>query len=429
MKARVPKLRLVLVAFGLAFLASGCDRKEPSPSSISRIAFLHYFSGSLSGGIDALVGIFNKENPDYELTAVPIDHESFKSSIGDTLKAGNPPDIYSYWAGAKTAAILADLEPIDDVWLGAGLDSVFPRSLTQSSSLYEGKHYLLPITQHAVGFFYNKGLFRKAGLQPPTDWTSFVAACATLKSIGAIPIALGSDQKWPAQFWFDYILLRTAGPDYRNRLMRGDTAWTDREVLRAFLLWRELIDAGFFNDDPNGVAWDSGAAMMVADGKAAMTLMGTWVMGVWNSYHIDWVEDRDYGFFPFPEIDAGVPICMVGPIDGLIIPRGAKNIPGAKRVLRFLAGAAPQEAMSRGAGALAPNTKVPDSAYTRTQLLVRDFIAASDEWAFAYDLATSPAVSDIGLTLFSDFIRFPDQTTELLQAAHARFDSAMEVIR
>ena len=48
--------------------------------------------------------------------------------------------------------------------------------------------------------------------------------CATtLKAKGIAPIALGSKNRWPAQFWFDYLLLRTAGPDYRAKLMSGES--------------------------------------------------------------------------------------------------------------------------------------------------------------------------------------------------------------
>lgn len=32
----------------------------------------------------------------------------------------------------------------------------------------------------------------------------------TLKAKGVVPIALGAKDQWPAQFWFDILLLRTA---------------------------------------------------------------------------------------------------------------------------------------------------------------------------------------------------------------------------
>lgn len=416
-----PLRRLAALLAVLAVLAASCAPGRGDKSAeTSRITFLHYFSGTLSGGIDALVGSFNKANPGYSLTATPLDHESFKTSIGDTLKSGNPPDIYSYWAGAKTAAILGALQPIDDLWLEAGLDKAFPPALVASACRLDGKTWLLPITQHYVGIFYNKALFAQAGLAPPADWKAFVAACAALKAKGVVPIALGADAQWPAQFWFDYLLLRTAGPDYRERLMQGQASWTDPEVLRAFSLWRGLIKAGYFTDNPNETTWDSGAAMDVARGKAAMTLMGTWIIGTWNGSGLDWKEGRDYGVFAFPVVDKGVVDCALGPVDGLVIPKAARNPEGARKVLRYLASAEPQEAMSKGSGGLAPSLLVPATSYSPLQDEIRGLVARAPRWAFNYDLATPPGRSAIGLALFTEFPGMSDEYKALLERTEAK---------
>lgn len=410
-----------------AMLSVSCTAKEPLPATveIQRISFLHYFSGSLSGGIDELVTTFNKADSRLRLAATPLDHEAFKSGIIDSLAQGNPPDIYSYWAGAKTQEIVEALEPIDDLWSTADLDSHFPPALSKSASIYNGKHYLLPITQHLVGFFYNKKAFEAAGIQAPEDWPGFIAACKALQQAGYIPIALGSRDKWPAQFWFDYLLLRTAGSDYRQHLMEGKALWTDPEVKTAFSLWTELLAADYFNPQPNESTWDSDAGMMVARGEAGMTLMGTWIMGAWNSLAPDWEAGSDYGFFPFPKLDPAIPECAVGPVDGLVIPRLARNIPGAMKVLEFLAGEDPQTLMAKGSGAIAPNTKVPASTYEGLGESILAIVHSADHWAFNYDLATPSALSEIGLSLFVDFLEFPAYYPQLLQRTQDRMERAM----
>ncbi len=269
----------------------------------------------MSGGIGELVAAFNGANPGFSLVATPLDHESFKTSLVDSLETGSPPDIYSYWAGAKTAAIASRLEPLDDIWTAGKLDSVFPAALRDAASAYDGRLYLLPITQHLVGFFYSKETFAKAGVVPPADWPSFLAACARLKAAGTTPVALGAKDRWPAQFWFDYLLLRTAGKDYRDALLAGGASWTDPEVRRAFSLWKTLIEAGYMNERPNEAAWDEGAGRMVLEGKAAMTLMGSWMMGSWASMAPAWTAGTDYGFFPFPAVDRTIRSCALGPVD------------------------------------------------------------------------------------------------------------------
>lgn len=431
MAAKAESLILAAIMLTASLLAVimlvSCEGKEaPSSPETKGVSFLHYFSGSLSGGIDELITTFNEANPLFRLSATPLDHEAFKSGILDSLAEGNPPDIYSYWAGAKTQEIIADLEPLDDLWTAAGLDHVFPHSLAESASIYNGKHYLLPITQHLVGFFYNKSAFEAAGIQPPGDWPTFLAACEALKNAGYIPIALGSRDKWPAQFWFDYLLTRTAGHEYRQRLMEGTVFWTDPEVQLAFAHWAELLAAGYFNPKPNEASWDSEAGMMVARGEAGMTLMGTWLMGAWNSLAPDWKAGTDYGFFPFPVLNPAIPDCAVGPVDGLVIPRLARNIPGAKKVLEFLAGKDPQALMAKGSGAIAPNALVPASTYEGLGETILAIIQDTDHWAFNYDLATPLHLSGIGLTLFVDFLEFPAYYPQLLQRTQDRMASAME---
>ena len=109
---------------------------------------------------------------------------------------------------------------------------------------------------------------------------------------------------------------------------------------------------GAFNPRPNDIDFARGSAAQVFRGEAAMTLMGSWLIGYYAGPEYDWREGEDFGFFPFPEIDARVPRVALGPIDGLVLPRGAKNVVGAKAVLRYFASVEAQRFMSRLTGAL-----------------------------------------------------------------------------
>ena len=87
--------------------------------------------------------------------------------------------------------------------------------------------------------------------------------------------------RWPAYFWFDFILSYTAGHDYRAKLQRGEASFTDPEVVKAMEMWKELLDKGYFYSDANAYDWTD-AANQVAKGEAGMTLMGTWITGYWD---------------------------------------------------------------------------------------------------------------------------------------------------
>jgi multiple sugar transport system substrate-binding protein/raffinose/stachyose/melibiose transport system substrate-binding protein len=389
------------------------------------VTFMHYFSGTLAGGVDDLVSTFNAENPQYNLKDTPLDHEAFKTSIRVMLSGGNPPDLFSYWAGARIQFIVdADrLEPIDDVFEKNDLDSLFSEAVINGCTYDDGKKYSLPLTVHYAAFFYNKAVFEKAGVTPPKTWEEFLTVCEKLKAAGVVPIALGSRERWPAQFWLDYPLLRTAGPEYRAKLMAGEASYTDPEVVKAFELWKNLLDKGYFNENPNAYVWDE-ASVMVGTGEAAMTLMGTWFMQL--DEQIGWKAGEDYDFFPFPVVDAGVADCAVGPMDAVVLAKEAAAKEAAKVVLAKLAEVGPQTAFNIGTGALAPNKNVPDTTYNALQLKVKALLATIPNWAFNYDLATPPPVADVGLDAFAKFVDSPGDYMKILEETEAGAKAAFE---
>ncbi|MEW5772301.1 MAG: extracellular solute-binding protein [Thermodesulfobacteriota bacterium] len=381
-----------------------------------QVNFLHYWTGHMSGGIADAAAAFNQSQDRFRLRATGFEHESFKIGIKVMLESGNPPDLFSYWAGARTQALVdaGKLAPLDDVWAEAGLDSRFPPQVAAACT-YNGRKYVIPLTQHWVGLFYNAGLFRKLGIAPPADWESFKAACRTLKAAGVTPLALGSRERWPAQFWFDLLLLRTAGPAWREELVTGRASYRAPESRRAFALWRELLDEGFFAPDPGRYDWAE-ACMMVASGKAAMTLMGTWAAGLYEA-QVKLAPGRDFDVFPFPAVDPGAPCVSLGPIDAVAVPREG-NVAAAKAAAVFFSEAGPQQAMSAGSGALAPSSLAPPSFYGPLQARVRAFINDCPHWAFNYDLATPPAVAAAGLEALASFLAHPED----LDAILARLD-------
>lgn len=374
----------------------------------------HYFSGDL--GAKAFQQIFPICQKDFGVSAADpsIDHEAFKDAILVQLSGGNPPDAFSYWAGAKTQSLVTGklVAPIDDVWAKAGLDGVMPASLASSAATYDGKKYLLPFDVHYVAFFYNPAVLTKAGItEMPKTLADLTTMAETLKGKGVTPFALGSKNRWPAQFWFDYLLLRTAGPDYRAKLMSGQAKYTDPQVAEAFAQWKALIDKGYFNASPNDIDWTD-AADQVSKGEAAMTLMGTWVTGYWDGKGQK--AGTNYNFFAFPEVTAGVPQAALGPVDGWVMSQQAKNTAGAASMLECFAGAKAQAIFAGVQGALPANKEAVVEGQSEVMKAAGAAVGSAPVFVFNYDLATPPAVSDIGLNAFPKFLAKPGDATAIL---------------
>jgi multiple sugar transport system substrate-binding protein/raffinose/stachyose/melibiose transport system substrate-binding protein len=372
------------------------------------VTLTHYFTGEFG------LKIFNEQvakfeaATDYTIKNSPIGHEDFKTDILVRAAGDSLPDVFSYWAGARTQFVVdaGALHPIDDMWARDGLDNVVAKSVADSATMYNGQRYLVPFNYHYAGMFYNTQVMADAGVtEMPTTWDGFMALCETLKGKGVTPIALGSKNRWPAQFWFDYLLLRTAGPDYRAALMAGDASYTDPEVQRAMELWKDLVDAGYFAPNANADSWTD-ASDKVARGDAAMTLMGTWITGYWNGNGL--MAGDDYDFFEFPAIDAGVPNAVVGPVDGWLISANSPNRANAEALVSFLASDAEVQAKwAQIQGALSANVNVDVSTYTPVMQRALEAVGNADTFAFNYDLATTPPAAEFGLDLFSRFMDSP----------------------
>ena len=390
-------------AFGLAGTFGSGGALATGEVTIS-----HYFTGELGrAGLEEIFGNF-REATGITVKDSPIGHEDFKTGILVRAAGGNLPDVFSYWAGARTqfVADAGNLGAIDEMWAARGLDAVVAKSVADGAAMYNGARYLVPFGYHYAGMFYNTKVMAEAGVTAfPTTWDGFLALCADLEAKGVIPIALGSKHRWPAQFWFDYLLLRTAGPGYRAKLMAGEAAYTDDEVKAAMGLWKDLADAGYFAPNANADDWTD-ASDKVARGDAAMTLMGTWITGYWGGN--DLKAGEDYDFFEFPAITAGVPNAVVGPVDGLLISANAANRANAEELVAFLVSdEASQATWAKAQGALSPNVGVDESIYTSVMKRALEAIGNADTFAFNYDLATTPPMAEHGLSMFARFMDDP----------------------
>lgn len=426
MKKSIIIILLLVAAAGIGIVAvfrMPVEKTVQSEAKVRHISLFHYFSGSLSGGLAEMIRTVNSRDPKQQILAQPLDHEAFKSMIHLTLARGNPPELFSYWAGAKTQKLVdqGKLEPLDDLWQAARLGQRFTTPVTEAASTYNGKKYLLPISQSVVVFFYNKTLLAHRGLHPPSSWEELVKLAEDLKDQGVTPFALGAKERWPAQFWFDYLLLRTAGPEYRQALMEGKAAYTDPQVQQVYAMWGDLLRHGYFNSTANDLDWAE-ASQSVCTGEAAMTLMGSWAIQLLTSAKCGLAEETGFDFFPFPPVIPGVPKVAVGPVDGLVLTRDSDNHAFAKTILSYFSEVEPQQKFSAGSGGLAPSSEVPKSFYSPLRQRIVGESESSSHWAFNYDLATAPEIAEKGMDSFNELIAFPAQGGKILEHLHAEVE-------
>ena len=270
---------MLLIVLGIVIPAAGQE------GEVKQVTLMHYFSGELGNkAIAEIITNFTAAHKDFVILSNPIGHEDFKTTILIMLAGDEPPDIFSYWAGARMQFVVdaGRLAPIDDMWESAG-----PGRHHSGLAGVGRDHLQRPALPDPVRLPLCRVLLQPAGVRrcghhhPAHDLGRVPGRLRNAEGGRRAPIALGSMNRWPAQFWFDYLLLRTAGPEYRAKLMAGEAAYTDPEVVHAMEMWKELVDNGYFYPDANAYDWTD-AADQVANGEAGMTLMGTWITGYWD---------------------------------------------------------------------------------------------------------------------------------------------------
>jgi len=413
------KTHLIAVAALVLVTIAAFWLPNPAAAQVSKINVVHYFSDTLGKAvITKIFDAFDKANPGFQIVDNTTGHEDFKTQILVMIAGDNPPDVFSYWAGARTQFVVDAnrLMDLTQFWNDNKLDSIIPASVKNYAAMYNGKVYSIPMNVHIVVFWYNTKVMEKAGIKDmPKTWDDFLAACDKIKAMGVTPIALGPKNKWPAQYWFDYTVSRTAGPDYRQKLMVGQASYTDPEVAKALELWKSLVDKGYFVKDANAYDWTD-AADQVASGKAAMTLMGTWITGYWNGLKPD--AFKDYDFFAFPIIDSKVPEVVHGTVDGWAVPASAKNVDGAKKLLLHLLTPDSQATWALGQGTMASVNNVDPSIYSPVMKKASDY-AGKVPLLGGYDLSTTPPMADGGLNMFAQFMNDPTGYKDYMTQAAA----------
>ncbi len=179
-----------------------------------------------------LIKAFEKLHPNITINDVAQPGTNYFQLLQSAAISGNGPDLAVMWTGIydlQYSSLLVNLKgnvPAADLAKMEGLQWEAPDFNT---SLGE---YVMPLeTQFYIGF-YNKALFKKAGITSvPTDWTQLFADCKLLKAKGIEPLVYGNGgQAISTEFypWYDmsYLMIGAHPLATWKNLYDGMTPWT-----------------------------------------------------------------------------------------------------------------------------------------------------------------------------------------------------------
>lgn len=322
---RKPVWAVALVAAGSLLAAcgtgGGAATTSSSPGASQEAVTLTWWHNSNN---DPGKSYYEKVAADYQ-TAHPgvtikieaMAHQDMLTKLNNAWQSGTgAPDVYMERGGGELAAhVAAGLTK--DLTDGAADAIGTIKAYTPGFSV-EDRVYALPFSMGIVGIWYNKSLFAKAGItELPTTVDQLLAASDKLKAAGIQPIALGARDLWPAAHWWYYLALRQCSQDVLVKSL-ADKVFTDPCFVAAGDTLKKIVAAEPFNKGFLNTPAQEGAASasgLLANGKAAMELMGHWEPGVMQGL----TEDKkglgdDTGWFPFPAVEggAGDPAAAIG---------------------------------------------------------------------------------------------------------------------
>ena len=267
----------------------------------------------------------------------------------------------------------------------------------------------MPTSYYWWAVYYRKSIFQKSGFKVPETWDQFLQICEKLKQGGVAPITIGSKYRWTTAAWFDYLNMRSNGPDFHINLMLGTERYDDPRVKRAFSqFWSPLIQKGYFIENPAAYTWQEAIPFM-SDGKAAMYLMGDFIR---DSYPKEQVEDLD--FFRFPLVDRNVPVGEDAPTDGYFMAAKSQHVQAGKRLIAYFGSVEAQKYTADQLGRLATNGAVDLSIYGPVQQKGIKMIQGADFVAQFYDRDTTPEMADKGMNGFMEFWDNPQRIDDIL---------------
>lgn len=408
------------VAAGLGVTAlSGCggDSDGGSSSGTTTVEWWNISTTQPTKTVWAgLAKKFEAQNPKVKIKIVQLENDAYKSKMTALTASGKLPDVFHTWGGGVLkqqveAGLVEDLTDRTKSWADGLL------AVSKQPYLLDDKLYGIPFDIGMIGFWYNKALFKKAGISaPPTTWSAFLDAVRKLRSAGITPLALAGKESWTGMYYWAYLAMRTAGVD---ALQKADEKkdFSDAGFVQAGQHLKDLVGLHPFQKGFLGAAYSSptGQAATVGNGRAAMELMGQWAPVV--EADAGKGLGAGLGFFPFPEVEGGAGKIteVFGGGGGHALRKGAPQ--AAVDFLKFFASESTDRELVKKTGVL-PVVPAAESALSDPDLkAVQARLKSATGFQLYLDQAYAPALgqqvndSVAGLIAGS---RSPQQVTEAI---------------
>ncbi len=332
-------------------------------------------SGGNKGMVDLLVCAWNEQNPDKTINLSYIPHTEMVDKIARGIATGDVPDLMGmdliYAPQFENAGQLVDITDQISSW--PELTTASPGHMTVAT--FNDRLFGVPLYADVSALFYNKDLFKKAGLDPDKPPTSL----AELREYADKITALGGDTKGY------YLPGNCAGC---NIFTVGPLMWASDATIEAGVCGDEpLVGAGvkdvlqFARDMvkagnvPASAQTENGETFHLQFGSGQLGMMGT------GNFNITLARDQmtdhpfEFGISLLPGMTPGSSASFIGG-DLVVIPNGSERVDDAVAFMKFLLSDETQVEVYAKALNLTTRSDMADNKYFEAEPLVQDVAKA-----------------------------------------------------
>ncbi len=311
--------RLLTTMAVLAVTCPACSREAPDDGKL-HLQYWDKWTRFEGEAMKAVVADFNASQDRIVVHYVPVglvDRKTLTATAG-----GDPPDIAGMWEGnLPSYADHGAIVPLDPYMKRDGISRDHFIKIHADICVHRGTMWAVPTTPSTIGLFWNKALFRAAGLDPDrpprtlAELDDFARKLTTYDENGNI-VQMGFLPQEPG--WFHYAW----GPWFGGALMDGDRiAANHPQNVKAFE-WIQQYSREYGVEKikrfSSGFGNFASPQNPFFSGRIAMVIQGTWMY----NYITQYAPGMDWGAAPWPQTPDGPEEFCVAQQDILLIPRG-----------------------------------------------------------------------------------------------------------
>lgn len=320
----------------LAMVVTGLGGWSPVLASapVTLTLWENYGTESEATATVDLVKAFEKSHPGIRIKVVSQPASNYFSLLQASAISKTGPDLAVMWTGLFALQYKDFLLNLNKYIPLSALEKL--NGIEWASNNFNPRDGVLVVpleNQFYIGF-YNKAMFRKAGIsQPPRTWSQLFEDCRLLKKAGFLPLLYGSgSQNLGAEFYpfydFSYMMIGQFPLRDWKKLYDGKIPWTSPAIVAQVNRWVQLYKDGYTNKD---VLTNINSLGEFEQGKAAMLIKGNWDLAVLQKK-----MGANLGVFVPPYSNKPIHGVVEFPGDGFSVTSYSRHKPQAIAFLKFL---------------------------------------------------------------------------------------------